>query len=112
MKKRKIGFFALLICLLLSLPVSAAETKKEGWQKASNGVAYYYKNGKIAKGFDRIKTVSYTHLDVYKRQMQTLYLLLGRKRIKTAREPVHGYIISWAGFLSLFLVELPWKKMV
>ena len=55
MKKRKIGFFALLICLLLSLPVSAAETKKEGWQKASNGVAYYYKNGKIAKGFVRIK---------------------------------------------------------
>ena len=30
MKKRKIGFFALLICLLLSLPVSAAETKKRG----------------------------------------------------------------------------------
>ena len=55
MKKRKIGFFALLICLLLSLPVSAAETKKEGWQKASDGVAYYYKNGKIAKGFVRIK---------------------------------------------------------
>ena len=49
MKKRKIGFFALLICLLLSLPVSAAETKKEGWQKASNGVAYYYKNVKMIK---------------------------------------------------------------
>ena len=45
-------------------------------------------------------------------QMQTLYLLLGRKRIKIVRKPVHGYIISWAGFLSLFLVELPWKKMV
>ena len=44
MKKRKIGFFALLICLLLSLPVYSAETKKEGWQKASKCVAYYYKN--------------------------------------------------------------------
>ena len=64
MKKRKIGFFALLICLLLSLPVSAAETKKEGWQKASNGVAYYYKNGKIAKA------VSYTHLRYFMRIIQ------------------------------------------
>ena len=43
-------------------------------------------------------------------QMQTLYLLLGRKRIKTVRKPVHGYIISWSGFLSLFLVELPWEE--
>lgn len=52
MKKRKIGLLALLICLLLSLPVSAAAAKKDGWHKASNGVVYYYKNGKIAKGFD------------------------------------------------------------
>ena len=46
---------ALLICLLLSLPVSAAAAKKDGWHKASNGVVYYYKNGKIAKGFVKIK---------------------------------------------------------
>ena len=55
MKKRKIGLLALLICLLLSLPVSAAAAKKDGWHKASNGVVYYYKNGKIAKGFVKIK---------------------------------------------------------
>lgn len=55
MKKRKISLLALLICLLLSLPVSAAVTKKDGWHKASNGVVYYYKNGKIAKGFVKIK---------------------------------------------------------
>ncbi|SCG88389.1 Toxin A [uncultured Clostridium sp.] len=55
MKKRKIGLLALLICLLLSLPVSAAVAKKDGWHKASNGVVYYYKNGKIAKGFVKIK---------------------------------------------------------
>ena len=54
MKKRKISLLALLICLLLSLPVSAA-AKKDGWHKASNGVVYYYKNGKIAKGFVKIK---------------------------------------------------------
>ena len=36
--------------------------------------------------------------------MQTLYLLLGRKRIKTVREPVHGYIISWA-FGHLFSLK-------
>lgn len=55
MKKRKIGLLALLICLLLSLPVSATAAKKDGWHKASNGVVYYYKNGKIAKGFVKIK---------------------------------------------------------
>ena len=55
MKKRKISLLALLICLLLSLPVSAAAAKKDGWHKASNGVVYYYKNGKIAKGFVKIK---------------------------------------------------------
>ena len=55
MKKRKIRLLALQICLLLSLPVSAAVTKKDGWHKASNGVVYYYKNGKIAKGFVKIK---------------------------------------------------------
>lgn len=55
MKKRKISLLALLICLLLSLPVSAAAAKKDGWHKVSNGVVYYYKNGKIAKGFVKIK---------------------------------------------------------
>ena len=55
MKKRKISLMALLICLLLSLPVSAAAAKKDGGHKASNGVVYYYKNGKIAKGFVKIK---------------------------------------------------------
>lgn len=55
MKKRKISLLALLICLLLSLPVSAVAAKKDGWHKASNGVVYYYKNGKIAKGFVKIK---------------------------------------------------------
>ena len=58
MKKRKISLLALLICLLLSLPVSAAAAKKDGWHKVSNGVFYYYKNGKIAKGFVKIKNKS------------------------------------------------------
>lgn len=43
-----------ILCLLLSLPVSAA-VKSDGWHRASNGVSYYYINGKIAKGFVKIK---------------------------------------------------------
>lgn len=54
MKKRKILLLTMLFCLLFALPASAA-SKSDGWHKESNGKYYYYKNGKIAKGFVKIK---------------------------------------------------------
>lgn len=54
MRKRKIVFWAILLSLIFSVHAGAAG-RTDGWHRAANGKAYFYKNGKMAKGFVRIK---------------------------------------------------------
>ena len=56
MKKRKIGFFALLICLLLSLPVSAAETKRGAGRKPQMASPIIIRMEKLQKVLSESRT--------------------------------------------------------
>ncbi|MDY3919133.1 MAG: transglutaminase domain-containing protein [Candidatus Limivivens sp.] len=104
-KKKKLILLAMLICLLCSMPVSAAGTK-DGWKKTAGSV-YYYKNGKPVKGFVKINGITY-YFDQKGRRVQSAWIRKNGNIYRTDRKgrilkkrfvTVNGrtYYLKWNG---------------